>query len=61
MLLGAIYTFRQELGGIIDPGDWKVLGPVLLLVLLLGMAISYISTWFAVNKFLKMKFDELFY
>lgn len=61
MLLGAIYTFRQELGGIIDPGDWQVLGPVILLVLLLGMAISYISTWFAVNKFLKMKFDELFY
>jgi cell division transport system permease protein len=31
------------------------------LVIVLGMLISFFSTWFAVNKFLKLKFDELFY
>ena len=61
LLFAAIYAFRQELGGIIDPADLMVLGPVFIMVFVLGIAISWISTWFAVNKFLKMKFDELFY
>ncbi len=61
LLFAAVYSFRQELGGMIDPTDLMVLGPVFILVFVLGMAISWISTWFAVNKFLKMKFDELFY
>jgi len=61
LLFGAIFSFRKELGGIIDPTDIAVIGPVFLLVIILGMTISWISTRFAVNKFLKMKFDELFY
>ena len=61
LLFSAIFAFRRELGGTINPTDLMVLGPVFLLVFFLGMAISWISTWFAVNKFLKMKFDELFY
>lgn len=61
LLFSVIFSFRKELGGIIDPADLKVLVPLFLLVILLGMAISWISTWFAVNKFLKLKFDELFY
>lgn len=61
LLFAVIFSFRKELGGIIDPTDIVVLGPVFLLVIFLGMAISYLSTWLAVNKFLKLKFDELFY
>ena len=61
LLFSVIFSFRKELGGIIDPADLKVLVPLFLLVIVLGMAISWISTWFAVNKFLKLKFDELFY
>ena len=61
LIFAAIFAFRQELGGTINLSDLTVLGPVFLLVFFLGMAISWISTWFAVNKFLKMKFDELFY
>jgi cell division transport system permease protein len=61
LLVASVFAFRQELQGIIDPGDLMVLGPVFLLVIFMGIAISYISTWLAVNKFLKMKFDELFY
>lgn len=30
-------------------------------MLILGMLISYLSTWFAVNKFLKIKTDEIHY
>jgi cell division transport system permease protein len=61
LLFAVIFSFRKELGGIIDPTDIVVLGPVFLLVIFLGMAISFLSTWLAVNKFLKLKFDELFY
>jgi cell division transport system permease protein len=61
LLLGTIFAFRQELGGMIGPEDISILGPVFLLVFLLGIVISFVSTWLAVNKFLKMKFDELFY
>lgn len=56
-----MYLFRMELEGIIDPTGFWILGPVLIVVLIMGIVISYASTWLAVNKFLKMKFDELFY
>ena len=29
-------------------------------ILLLGVLISYISTWFALNKYLRMKVDDLY-
>ena len=61
LLAASMYAFRKELEGIIDPAGFWVLGPVLLAVLVLGIVISYTSTFLAVNKFLKMKFDELFY
>lgn len=61
LLFAAVFSFRKELGGIIDPTDMVVFGPVFLLVIVLGMTISWISTRAVVNKFLKMKFDELFY
>src|SRR5690606_6307873 len=61
LLFSVIFSFRNELGVIIDPADLKVLVQLFLLVILLGMSISWISTWFAVNKFLKFKFDELYY
>lgn len=61
LLFGAIFTFSKELTGLIDPHDITVLGTVFLANILLGMVISYFSTYFAVNKFLKLKFDELFY
>jgi cell division transport system permease protein len=61
LLVATIFAFRQELGGMIAPEDFAILGPVFLLVFLLGIVISFVSTWLAVNKFLKMKFDELFY
>lgn len=61
LLFSAIFTFRQELTGMINTEDFKLLATVFILVMVLGMAISYFSTFFAVNKFLKLKFDELFY
>jgi len=41
--------------------DYKIFGMVFMADLLIGVLISWSSTYFAVNKFLRLKFDELFY
>lgn len=58
---GIIFSYSKELKGIISPYDINMMGIVFLIVLGLGLIISWGSTFSAVNKFLKMKFDELFY
>lgn len=54
-------TYKKELSGIINPDDYVVLGLVTILVFAVAIFLSWISTHLAVNRFLKMKFDELFY
>lgn len=60
-IIFGIYSFENELEGIISQSDFSVVLAVPALVVFLGIFISVLSTWFVVNKFLKMKFDELFY
>jgi hypothetical protein len=62
ILLGILMTtYKRELSGVIDMSDFISLGTVFLIVLAAGIILSWISTYFAVNRFLKLKFDELFY
>lgn len=61
IILSGIYTYKKELSGIISFEDLSAAAFIVILVFVLGILISTISTYFAVNKFLKMKFDELFY
>lgn len=61
IIISVFYTYKKELTGNISSDDLFVLAIVFALVIVLGMVISFFSTWFAVNKFLKLKFDELFY
>jgi cell division transport system permease protein len=61
MLLGTIFSYQKELIGIIDFQDTETLGIVMGMVFAVGVLISGISTYFAVNKFLTLKFDQLFY
>ena len=61
LLLMGIFSYKKELTEIISTSDITTLGAVFLLVLVFGIIISTFSTYFAVNKFLKLKFDELFY
>ena len=61
ILFSTIYSYRNELQGIISVYDFKNMGLVFAMVTLFGLIFSVISTLFAVNKFLKMKFDEMFY
>lgn len=61
LLFILMFIYAQELKGIVDVEDYKIFGMVFLADLLIGVLISWSSTYFAVNKFLRLKFDELFY
>lgn len=61
ILLAGIYTYKKELYGLISENDVKVVLYVVAIVFALGFIISLLSTWLALNKFLRLKFDELFY
>ena len=61
LLFILMVSYSRELTGIVDLEDFKIFGMVFTGVLLLGILISWSSTYFAVNKFLRLKFDELFY
>jgi cell division transport system permease protein len=61
LLFILMYSYAQELKGIVDLDDFKIFGIVFGADLILGVLISWSSTYLAVNKFLRLKFDELFY
>lgn len=61
ILVSGIYTYKKELQGIINNNDLTTTLLVVVIVFILGLLISFCSTWFAINKFLRLKFDELFY
>jgi cell division transport system permease protein len=61
LLAGLMLAFKKEINGMITENDLVMLGVVFLLVLVAGILLSWISTFVSVNRFLKMKFDELFY
>lgn len=56
-----IYLYRNELQGLISSEAIYPTGIVFTVVFILGLLFSWLSTFFAVNKFLRMKFDEMFY
>jgi len=60
-LIGLIYWAEQEMSGILSLSDYRILVVLFGIVLLLGIFINTISTFFAVNKYLKMKVDRLYY
>jgi cell division transport system permease protein len=61
LLTVGIYLYRNELQGLLSKDVLYSTGSVYLSVFVLGLLFSYLSTYFAVNKFLSMKFDEMFY
>lgn len=61
LLFMGIYLYRNELQGLITSEAFYPIGIVFSGIFILGLLFSYLSTYFAVNKFLRMKFDEMFY
>lgn len=61
ILAAVIYTYKKELSPLISVNDLEILLSVIVTVFILGVFISMVSSWLAVNKFLRLQFDELFY
>ena len=61
-LLGAIVSLSQRyLPELISFEDLTILGMTAGIMVVLGVFISWICTWFAVNKYLKLKTDEIYF
>lgn len=60
MLTAMIYFLQKELEGIIGLQDLNLLGILYIFVIVLGIVINWISTYFAVNKYLWIKTDYLY-
>jgi cell division transport system permease protein len=61
ILVLALYWAEGQLEDIISVRDVQLLGGLFLIVFFSGMILSWISTYFAVNKYLKIKTDNLYY
>ena len=61
LLLGLIYLLQDEFEGVISLRDYDMIALLALTVIILGLVINWISTYFAVNKYLNIKTDKLYY
>jgi cell division transport system permease protein len=60
ILFGLVYLLQEEFEGVISLKDYDLLAILALGVILTGMLINIISTFFAVNKYLNIKTDKLY-
>lgn len=56
-----IYGLGKELEGVIGFSDLFLVGILFLLVTFIGIMITLVSTFFAVNKYLRLRTDQLYY
>jgi len=60
MLMGTIHLVQNEMASILNITDLKIIGFVFILIFISGILLSWISTYFAVRKFIKLKEPELY-
>lgn len=61
MLIGVLYLAQKEFKEIVSFQDIEIIGSLFLGVLIIGVIINWISTFFAVTKYLRMNVDKLYY
>jgi cell division transport system permease protein len=60
LLFSLVYLLQEEFEGVISLRDYDVMAILALSVIAAGMLINWISTFFAVNKYLNIKTDKLY-
>ena len=60
LLIGSIQLIQQETKNMLNINDLKIIGIVFLLILIFGLFISCMSTFFAVRKYIKLNEHELY-
>ena len=61
LLSGLIYLIQKEMPELKQLQDWQIIGTLYLSIVAFGLLLSGISTFFAVNRYLRLKLDELYY
>lgn len=61
ILSGIIHIMNNELKEIVSLIEYHTIGLLFLIVLCLGIVLSFISTYFAVNKYLRIKSSNLYF
>jgi cell division transport system permease protein len=56
-----IYGLSNEMNGVIGFSNILLIAVLFLIVILIGIFITLVSTFFAVNKYLRLKTDQLYY
>ena len=60
LIFGLVYLLQEEFEGVISLRDYELMAILALGVILMGVLINWISTFFAVNKYLNIKTDKLY-
>lgn len=60
LLFSLVYLLQEEFEGVISLKDYDLLAILALGVIMVGVLINWISTFFAVNKYLNIKTDKLY-
>jgi len=60
MLIGSIQLIQSETASMLNITDLKIIGFVFILIFIFGFFLSWISTFFAVRKFIKQNESELY-
>lgn len=60
LLAGVVYYAQRQIPEIFDLNDVEVFASLFLLVVLLGLLISWLSTTLAVRKYLRLRTDQLY-
>jgi cell division transport system permease protein len=61
LMLGIIYLAQWEFSDFFGFQDLQILMLLFALIILLGVILNWISTFFAVNRYLRLKTDDLYY
>lgn len=56
-----IYLLSNEINGVLGFSNTLMISLLFLMVIILGIIITWMSTFFAVNKYLRLKTDQLYY
>ena len=60
MLIGSIQLIQSEMASMLNITDLKIIGFIFILIFIFGFFLSWISTLFAVRKFIKQNESELY-
>jgi len=60
MLIGSIKLIQSETANMLNITDLKIIGFIFILIFIFGFFLSWISTFFAVRKFIKQNESELY-